>query len=125
LIISLSFGTNAYFLFFLCQDYDSCVFKCISILSHRLKGKWSLRQRQGFHSNSDGIIYPLSLFLHTLNWYNPSLIFTCTNGEKVLRKMTKGLSSSPFLVLNAKGGENIKPKAKGSHHHFKKIKIKF
>jgi hypothetical protein len=34
--------------------------------------------------------------------------------------MTKGLSSSPFLVLNAKGGENIKPKAKGSHHHFKK-----
>jgi hypothetical protein len=23
-------------------------------------------------------------------------------------------------VLNAKGGENIKPKAKGLHHHFKK-----
>jgi hypothetical protein len=90
-----------------------------------LKGKWSLRQRQGFHSNSDGIIYPLSLCLHTLNWYNPSLIFTCTNGEKSIEKNEKGLSGSPFLVLNAKGGENIKPKAKGSHHHhFKKIRNK-
>jgi hypothetical protein len=25
----------------------------------------------------------------------------------------QGLSSSPFLVINAKGGQNIKPKAKG------------
>jgi hypothetical protein len=31
----------------------------------------------------------------------------------------KGLSRSPFLAINAKGGENIKPKAKGPHHHFK------
>jgi hypothetical protein len=30
--------------------------------------------------------------------------------------MQKGLSSSPFLALNAKGGESIKPKAKGPHH---------
>jgi hypothetical protein len=30
----------------------------------------------------------------------------------------KGLSKSPFLAINAKGGENIKPKAKGSHHQF-------
>jgi hypothetical protein len=37
-------------------------------------------------------------------------------------KNAKGLSSSPFLVLNAKGGENIKPKAKGPHHHFKKFR---
>jgi hypothetical protein len=35
----------------------------------------------------------------------------------------KGLSGSPFLALNAKGEENIKPKAKGPHHHnFKKIR---
>jgi hypothetical protein len=35
----------------------------------------------------------------------------------------KGLSKSPFLAINAKGGENIKPKAKGlHHHHFKKIR---
>jgi hypothetical protein len=32
---------------------------------------------------------------------------------------------SPFLAINAKGGENIKPKAKGPHHHyFKKIRNK-
>jgi hypothetical protein len=24
------------------------------------------------------------------------------------------------LAINAKGGESIKPKAKGPHHHFKK-----
>jgi hypothetical protein len=29
----------------------------------------------------------------------------------------KGLSTSPFLAINAKGGENIKPKTKGPHHH--------
>jgi hypothetical protein len=35
----------------------------------------------------------------------------------------KGLSSSPFLAINAKGEESIKPKAKGPHHHiFKKTK---
>jgi hypothetical protein len=31
---------------------------------------------------------------------------------------------SPFLAINAKGGENIKPKAKGPHHQFKKKKSK-
>jgi hypothetical protein len=29
----------------------------------------------------------------------------------------RGLQRAPFLVINAKGGENIKPKAKGPHHH--------
>jgi hypothetical protein len=29
----------------------------------------------------------------------------------------QGLQSSPFLAINAEGGENIKPKAKGPHHH--------
>jgi hypothetical protein len=34
----------------------------------------------------------------------------------------KGLSKSPFLAINAKGGESIMPKAKGPHHHhFKKF----
>jgi hypothetical protein len=35
----------------------------------------------------------------------------------------QGLQRSPFLAINAKGGENIKPKAKGPHHHFKFQKI--
>jgi hypothetical protein len=42
-----------------------------------------------------------------------SLIFTCTNGGE----SKKGLSKSPFLAINAKEGESIKPKAKGPHHH--------
>jgi hypothetical protein len=33
-------------------------------------------------------------------------------GKKVI-----GLSKSLFLAINAKGGESIKPKAKGPHHH--------
>jgi hypothetical protein len=78
----------------------------------RLKGKWSFRQRHGFHSNSDGIISPFADTHVTLNWYNPSLIFILPFGRKY-----KGLSNSSFLAINAKGGESIKPKAKGSHHH--------
>jgi hypothetical protein len=45
--------------------------------------------------------------------------------EKVLGhkggENARGLSSSPFLAINAKGGESIKPKAKGPHRHFLKI----
>jgi hypothetical protein len=40
-----------------------CFQVCISILSLRLKGKWSIRQRQGIHSNSDGIIYPFPVLM--------------------------------------------------------------
>jgi hypothetical protein len=43
-------------------------------------------------------------------------------GEKIFGPISeefKGLSSSPFLAIYAKGGESIKPKAKGPHHHFK------
>jgi hypothetical protein len=40
-------------------------------------------------------------------------------GERI-----RGLSTSPFLAINAKGGENIKPKSKEPHHHFKKFQNK-
>jgi hypothetical protein len=77
----------------------------------------SAKTRLPLH-HSDGIIYTLQLFLHSQNWYNLSLIFPLPMGEKILG----GLSKSPFLAINAKGGENIKPKAKGPHHHhFKKF----
>jgi hypothetical protein len=43
-------------------------------------------------------------------------------GEKV----GKGSQVLHFLAIHAKGGENIKPKAKGSHHHhFKNFEMKF
>jgi hypothetical protein len=36
----------------------------------------------------------------------------------------KGLSTSPFLAINAKGVENIKLKAKGPHHQFQNFENK-
>jgi hypothetical protein len=67
--------------------------------------EYSTKTRLPLHST--GIFYPSSL-LHTPNWYNSSLLFTYTNGEKVF----KGLSKSPFLAINAKGGESIRQKQK-------------
>jgi hypothetical protein len=83
------------------------------MISLRLKGKWSIRQRQGFHSNSDGIIYPLSLLRKLSIGINLSLILILPTGEKVKRALKFSI-----LVIHAKGGESIKLKAKGPHHHF-------
>ena len=89
------------------------------MLSRRLKGKWSLRQRQGFHST---LTVSFLLRRHSTslsNWYNLSLIFTCTNGGESL----KGLTKSPFLAINAEGGESISPKQKDRTTTFRKILI--
>jgi hypothetical protein len=41
-------------------------------------------------------------------------------------KVGKGSQVLRFLAIHAKGGEIIKPKAKGSHHHhFKIFEMKF
>jgi hypothetical protein len=88
------------------------------MISLRLKGKWSIPQRQGFHSNSDSITYPLLLLMYISIGMTLHSYFLYQWGESTRRKY-EGLSSSPFLVINAKGGESIKPKAKGPHHHFK------
>jgi hypothetical protein len=76
----------------------------ISILSLRLKGKWSIQQRQGFHYDSIEIIYPLPYLMNFHSY-----------------PFSKGGEIRPLvlfvLALNAKGGENIRPKAKGPHHH--------
>jgi hypothetical protein len=78
----------------------------------------SAKTRLPLHSND--IIYPSSSLRITPIWYNLSLIFCLPKGEKIIM----GLSKSPFLAINAKGGENIKPKAKGPHHHhFKNFEI--
>jgi hypothetical protein len=62
------------------------------MLSLGLKGKWSIQQRQGFHSNPDGIISPLPLLRKLSIGINPSLLFILPTGEKV-----KGISSFPFF----------------------------
>jgi hypothetical protein len=84
----------------------------------RLKGKWSIRQRQYFHYNSDGIIYPLPITQENLNWYDLSLI--SINYQR--GRVKKGPQDSSFLAINVKEGESIRPKAKGPHHHFKIFK---
>jgi hypothetical protein len=38
-------------------------------------------------------------------------------GRKVVHKRAFISLKHPFLAIHAKGGENIKPKAKGPHHH--------
>jgi hypothetical protein len=63
--------------------------------------------------NSIGIIYPLPVVRHLSDWYTLSLTFLLSMGEKIY----KGLSKSSIFAINTKGGESIKPKAKGSHHH--------
>jgi hypothetical protein len=90
------------------------------MISLRLKGKWSIRQRKGFHSNSDSIIYPLSLLRKLSIGITLHSYFFYQWGENIRPhkwRIVKGLSSFPFLAINAKGGESIKPKAKGPHHH--------
>jgi hypothetical protein len=94
------------------------------MISLRLKGKWSIRQRQGFHSNFDGITHPLSLLMYLSIGMTLHSYFLYQWGESIRRKCG-WLSSSSFLAINAKGGESIKPKAKGPHHHCKNFVFEF
>jgi hypothetical protein len=73
--------------------------------------------KTGLPLHSTGIIYSSSLLTPLSNWYNISLIFTCTNGGD----SKKGSQSLCFLAINAKGMEDIKPKAKGPHHQLQKM----
>jgi hypothetical protein len=86
------------------------------MLSRRLKEKWSFRQRQGFHSTLSVLS---TLRRHSAPLSTFGIIFTLithTNGEKIKR----ALKRLRFWRLMPKG-RNIKPKAKGPHHHQFKI----
>jgi hypothetical protein len=72
--------------------------------------EFSAKTRLPLHSN--GIIYPSSL----LRILQIGIILHSYLLVPMGRKY-KGLSKSPFLAINAKGGESIKLKAKGPHHH--------
>ena len=79
--------------------------------SHRLKGKWSLQRRQGFHSTpSNYSSFAVTPHRSSL-WYNLHSYIICQRG----RESKKGLYFThkyPFLVIHAKGGESISPKQK-------------
>jgi hypothetical protein len=78
-----------------------------------------MKTRLPLHSN--GIIYP-SLLLRTISIGIISHSYLLVP----MGRKFKGLSTAPFLAINVKGGENIKPKAKRPHHHnFKIFEIKF
>jgi hypothetical protein len=60
--------------------------------------------------HSIGIIYPSPSLRTTLHfWYNLHSYYSYQWRRKV-----KGLTKSPFLAINAKGGESISPKQKGT-----------
>jgi hypothetical protein len=72
--------------------------------------------------HSIGIIYRLPSLRTILHyWYNLHSYFCVPFGEKV-----KGLTKSPILAINAKGGESISPKQKDrTTTNFKFFEIKF
>jgi hypothetical protein len=77
------------------------------MLSHRLKGKWGLRQRQRLplHSIETFILRRRSTPLSNFGIIFTHMLFTI-GGESKRALMT------PFLVIHAKGGESISPKQK-------------
>jgi hypothetical protein len=107
-------------------SYSSCtkaktnvLSKYTSMFSLKLKGKWSIRQGQGFHSNSDGIIHPLPLLRKIsigMTFHSYPLI---TKGE------LKGPQDSLFLAINAKGEKVLGPKQKDRTTTFSKFKNYF
>jgi hypothetical protein len=79
------------------------------VLSLRLKGKWSIRQRHRFHSTSLALSTLCRYSVVSPNLVQSSLIYYLPKGERKV----KGLifhSKYPFLAIHAKGGESISPK---------------
>jgi hypothetical protein len=79
--------------------------------------EYSTNTRLPLHSN--GIIYSSSSLHNILNWYNSSLIFTCTNGGE----NNKGSQSLRFWRLMPKG-EKISPKQEDCTTNFKILEMK-
>jgi hypothetical protein len=92
--------------------------KYTSMLSLRLKGKWSTRRRQGFHSTLQ-----VSFILHCYPALQIGTILHTYLFVPIGRKFFKGSQSLRFLVINAKGGESISPKQKDRTTTFRKILI--
>jgi hypothetical protein len=80
------------------------------MLSHRLKGKWSLRRRQGFHSIMLFTLRRHSASLFTLVYTFTHILFT--KGGESSKKGSYCTHKYPFLAIHAKGGESISPKQK-------------
>jgi hypothetical protein len=93
--------------YYLCTKAMTNVYSSIFLLSHRLKGKWSLRRRQGFHST-----LMVSFTLHRystplFDWYNLHSYFIYQ-----WRKKYEGLSKVSVFGDSCQRGESISPKQK-------------
>jgi hypothetical protein len=67
--------------------------------------EYSTKTKLPLHSTD--IFYPSSSLYITLNWYNLHSYYLYQSGES-----KNGSRKSPFLAINAKGGESISPKQK-------------
>jgi hypothetical protein len=81
------------------------------MLSHRLKGKWSLRRRQGFHSTLSVLF---TLHRHSKPLSTIGIIFTHIHLYHwgASKRAHISLTKYPFLAIHAKGGESISQKQK-------------
>jgi hypothetical protein len=83
------------------------------MLSRRLKGKWSLRRRQGFHSTLSVLStlrHHSTLALHIGIIFHSYII--CQRGRQLIEKGFYFTLMIPFLAIHAKGGESKSPKQK-------------
>jgi hypothetical protein len=79
------------------------------MLSRRLKGKWSLRRRRGFHST----LLVLSILRHhSILSLHIGIIFHSYIIYQRGRQLIEWALMTPFLAIHAKGGESISPKQK-------------
>jgi hypothetical protein len=81
------------------------------MLSHRLKGKWSPRRRQGFHSTPSYLPFVVTPHRSPI-WYNLHSYIVCQRGRESNVRAHISLTKYPFLAIHTKGGESISPKQK-------------
>jgi hypothetical protein len=82
------------------------------MLSLRLKGKWSIRKRQGFYYDFVGIIIPLSyscLYTHILYKASSFLHFwrLMQKGEKLIGQSKRTAPPPCFLKTFSKKGKKL------------------
>jgi hypothetical protein len=92
-------------------------FQAHIMLSHRLKGKWSPRRRQGFHSTpSNYSSFAVALQCSSI-WYNLHSYFIYQRGRKFEKKAYISLISIRFWRFMPNGEKSISPKQKVFQKH--------
>jgi hypothetical protein len=94
-------------------------FQVISMLSRRLKGKWSLRRRQGFHSTLSVLStlrHHSTLSLHIGIIFHSYII--CQSGRQLIERAYISLTSIRFWRFMPKGEKVLaQSKRTAPHHH--------